>query len=435
MVSPPELAVAFDLLDPPEWQPSGRPDLLPHQTPPDGPWDLWLMLGGRGAGKTEGCARYFAAYMRRHPGTRGRIIAPTFGDAVEACVTGPSGLQSIDPEIRFAPSDPGGAKVRWPNGSEALVIGTPSPRDVDRLRAGGNRELDWWEEIAANPQLSDAWDQAQLGLRLGTPHSVGSTTPRNTPKLRELLSLDSTKITRATSRDNPHLSDDWRAKLEAMYAGTRLARQEIEGQLLTDVPGALWTPALLDLGRTRNIPDLVRIVVGVDPSGGAGEQGIVVCGVGADGHGYVLEDRSCQLSPRGWGERAVQAYRDWRADRIVVERNFGGDMAEATVLGVDDTVPVTMVTASRGKRVRAEPIANLYGDPDDLEQSSPRVHHAQDADLARLEDQLTTWTPWEGWSPDRMDAAVWALTDLMLEVEPQQRVVEWNDPVSIGADF
>lgn len=153
---------AADLLAPSTWEPEGRPPLLPHQIPPPLPWDLWLLEGGRGSGKTEACSRYFARYMREHPGARGRIIAPTNGDAVEACVRGPSGLLSIDPEIRFVGASAGGGKCFWPNGSEALVIGTAAPRDVERLRAGGNRDLDWWDDWrghhAAQPSRCDSPD-------------------------------------------------------------------------------------------------------------------------------------------------------------------------------------------------------------------------------------------------------------------------------------
>lgn len=419
---------ALDILDPPAWQPEDRAPLEPHQQPPPGDWSLWLLMAGRGAGKTEACSRYFARYMRSHPGSRGRIIAPTFGDAVESCISGPSGLQAMDPDVRWQPTAPGGAKVAWPNGSEAVVIGTPTAREVERLRAAGNRHIDWWEEMAANPMLAEAWDQAQLGLRLGDrPHTIASTTPRTRPKLRQIIADERTVVTRATSDANPHLSQRWRDELERAYGGTRLARQEIGGELLEDVEGALWTLALLDHGRVDwdAVPDLVRVVVGVDPSGGAGEQGIVVAGIAIDGHCYVLDDRSCQLSPRGWGQRAVKAFDDWKADRIIVERNFGGDMAEATVAGVDHEVPVDMVTASRGKALRAEPVANLYGDPDDVEASRPRVHHVRGADLAQLEDQQTTWTPFEGWSPDRLDALVWAITALMF-TDPAERMFEYD---------
>lgn len=182
--------VAAEIFDPPEWHPEDRPPLEPHQLPPEGlggvDWDLWLLEAGRGAGKTEACARYFAQYMRQNPKARGRIIAPTFGDAVEACILGPSGLKTIDPECDWNSSAAGGAKVSWANGSEALVLGTPFPKDVERLRAGGNRDLDWYEEAAANTQLKKARDMALLGLRSGLrPHSIASTTPRNTSDYRE----------------------------------------------------------------------------------------------------------------------------------------------------------------------------------------------------------------------------------------------------------
>ncbi|HUR86330.1 MAG TPA: terminase family protein [Solirubrobacteraceae bacterium] len=218
-----------------EWQPKGRAALEPHQIAPAGDWSLWLLEGGRGSGKTEACSRYFATYMRTHPGARGRIIAPTFGDAAESCILGPSGLLSVDPEIRWAPSDPGGAKVFWPNGSQALVLGTPTPRDVDRLRAGGNRHIDWWEEMAANAQLSDAWNQAALGLRLGErPHSIASTTPRSTGAYRRIRATRGTVFTRGTLFDNPHNPADWVEQMRERYADTHMGRQELGGELLTE---------------------------------------------------------------------------------------------------------------------------------------------------------------------------------------------------------
>lgn len=442
---PDPFGLAADIIDPPPWQPEDRPPLLDHQRPPDQPWDLWLLEGGRGSGKTEACARYYAKWMRANPGARGRIIAPTFGDAVEACITGPSGLQTIDPDIIWRASEPGGAKVHWPNGAEALVFGTPTPRDVERFRAGGNRHIDWWEELAANPMIRtsstehNAWDQAQLGLRLGThPHSIGSTTPRNSKKYREIRTLDGTVRTHATLYDNPHTSAEWRAKMEAAYAGTRLGRQEIGGELLDDIEGALWTAALIDLGRVKAAPDLARIVVAVDPAVTTGPEsdatGIVAAGKGVDGHGYVLADRTCRLSPAGWARRTLALYDELEADRIVAEVNNGGDLVEVNLRAECDRQgrvppPFEAVRASRGKQIRAAPVANLYGDPEDLEASAPRVHHV--GMLAELEDQLTTWTPEDGESPDRLDAAVWALTELMLEPAPGEPVV-WENRVQIS---
>lgn len=244
---PNPIVLMLDILDPPAWEPKDRPKLEPHQIPPGQPWNLWVLEGGRGCGKTEACARYYASYMRANPGHRGRIIAPTFGDAVEACIQGPSGLLAMDPEIKWLPSAPGGAKVQWPNRSEALVLGTPFPRDVDRLRAGGNRHIDWWEEMAANTQLKGAWDQAAFGLRLGThPHSIASTTPRTTPDYQAVRKLPGVLFTRARLFDNPHLPKEWVDRMRKKYEGTRLGRQELLGEMIEDVEGALWQRGMFE---------------------------------------------------------------------------------------------------------------------------------------------------------------------------------------------
>lgn len=408
------LSLAADILDPPQWEPEDRPPLLPHQKPPPGGWHLWLLEGGRGSGKTEACSRYFARWMRRHPGHRGRIIAPTFGDAVESCVDGPSGLRSVDPDVRWLPSAPGGAKVAWPNGSEALVVGTPFPRDVDRLRAGGNRHIDWWEEMAANAQLEAGWDQAQFGLRLGDrPHSIGSTTPRTVEAYRVIRGSDGVARTHATIDDNPHLGQAWKDRMKARYDGTRLGRQELGGELIDDVQGALWSRRLLDASRADETPDLVEVVVAIDPAATSGpradDTGIVVAGRGVDGLCYVLADRTCHLPPDGWAKRAVRAYMQHDADRVVAETNNGGEMVAEVIRVQDASVPVKQVTASRGKQTRAEPVAALWGDGRARE---PRVRMV--GAFAELEDQLCTWVPGEEKSPDRLDALVWAVTDLML---------------------
>lgn len=408
-------------LDPPRWEPEGRAPLQPHQIPPEGVWSLWLLEGGRGCGKTEACSRYFAAWMREHPGARGRIVAPTFGDAVEACVEGPSGLLAIDPQVRWLPSAPGGSKVLWPNGSEALVLGTPFLRDVDRLRAAGNRHLDWWEEMAANTQLGRAWDQAQLGLRLGEhPHSIASTTPRTTDDYRRLRGLAGATVTHATLFDNPHLPAEFVARMRARYEGTRLGRQELHGELIEDVQGALWTRRVLDACRVASHPELVRVVVAIDPAATSGQDaddtGIVVAARGVDGDCYVLADRTCHLAPEGWGQRAVRAYRSFDADRIVAEANQGGEMVEHVIRTVDAAVPVKLVRASRGKQTRAEPVAALFGAPP---KRPARVHLL--GGFPELEDQLCAWVPGDARSPDRLDALVWAVTELMLEAQGSWR--------------
>ena len=432
-------AIAADIFDPPGWVSAAHPELSPHQLPPEGKpgkdWQLWLLEAGRGSGKTEACAQYYTKFMRKNPGARGRIIAPTFGDAVEACVDGPSGLLTVDPEITWSPSAPGGAKVRWPNGSEALVIGTNAPKDVERLRAGGNRHIDWWEEMAANPYLRDAWDQAAFGLRLGEyPHAIASTTPRNTPQYKAIRKMPDTVVVKASMFDNlANLPDSFIQMMKKKYEGTRLGRQELYGELLEDVDGAFWKAAMIADALWGNpVPDLIDVVVAVDPaassSGEADDTGIIVAGLGTDGYGYVLGDYTCHLDPEGWANMAVDAYRKHKADRIVAEVNNGGDMVGAVIAAVDPLVPFKKVHASRGKATRAEPVATLYGNGTDL--FPTQVRHVPN--LTELEDQLTTWVPGESNSPDRLDALVWALTDIFFEEHETEMIVEDYEPVSIG---
>lgn len=416
--------VLIEQLSPQDWESPNRPPLLAHQEPPTGKWNFWLLEGGRGSGKTEACSRYFAKYMRRHPRARGRIIAPTLGDAVEACIEGPSGLRSIDPEIRWLPGSPGGSKVVWPNGSEALVLGTPTPRDVDRLRAGGNRDIDWWEEFAANPMIrtakktgdawdTNAWDQAWFGLRRGEhPHAIGSTTPRMSPKYKEVRGLKGTVITRGTLYDNPYNNPEWRAQMIEIYEGTRLGKQELAGELLEDIEGALWKAWMLQHCSELEMPELIKVIVGVDPSGSASgaECGIVTAGLAKNGNIYVIRDASKQASPGEWAATTIRSYHDTKANKVVAEKNFGGDMVAHTLKTVPakgdyppgTQVPVTVRSASRGKDPRAEPVVGLY--------EQGRVWHV--GNLGRLEDQMTTWVPGEGTSPDRVDALVWAVREL-----------------------
>jgi len=249
-----------------------------------------------------------------------------------------------------------------------------------------------------------------LGLRLGDrPRAIITTTPKPRPKLLELLKDTRTVLTTAHTDDNPYLHADVRAELYHQYGGTRLGRQELAAEVLTDVPGALWTRDRLEQNRVREHADLLRIVVAVDPSGGSSEGhaevGIVAAGKGADGHAYILRDVSERLSPERWAARAVNLYRDLNADRIIAEANFGGQMVESTIRTVDAKVPVKLVSASRGKRLRAEPISAL--------DEQGKIHIV--GSLPMLEDQLSSWVPDSGDpSPDRLDAMVWAVTELML---------------------
>lgn len=411
-----------DLLDPPEWEPEGRSPLLPHQRPPRrDDWRFWLLEAGRGAGKTEACARYFVKYMREHPGCRARIIAPTQGDAIQSCVNGPSGIAALDPDARFVPSAPGGATVFWPNGSQALVLGAWTQADIDRLRAAGNRELDWFEELAAFRWPQEAWDQASFGRRIGRPHAIGSTTPKITAGYMKVREQADQLVTGVSMQDNPHNPAGWVEMMVERYEGTRLGRQELRGELIKDVEGALWTRKLLDQCRAQemDVPELVRIVVAIDPAAtstaAADDTGIVVAGKGVDGHGYVLDDLTCHLPPDGWATRALRGYDRFEADVIIGEVNNGGEMVEAVIRAACEASGRPMpsykaVTASRGKQTRAEPIAALFGAPP---KRDPLVHIV--GSLVELEDQLATWVPGADKSPDRLDAMVWAITELALQ--------------------
>ena len=355
--------------------------------------------------------------MRYHPGARGGIIAPTMGDAVESCVVGVSGLQAFNPAARLK-GGAGGLHVIWPNGSSARLFGAYTREDVERLRAGGNRELDWFEELAAWRYLDECLDNAELGRRLGRPHAVASTTPKPRKRLRELMDDPGTVLVKATTWDNAeNLPPAMLARLERLR-GSRLGRQELEAELIDDVDGALWTLATLEACLVAEQPDCSRIVVGLDPSVGVGDEaeaGIVVAGHSRrEGLAYVLADRTVRGSPDAWARAAVNAYYEFEADTIVAEANQGGEMVALTIRTVDPRVPVKLVHASRGKRTRAEPVAALY--------EQGRVKHV--GAFPNLEDQMRTWVPGDA-SPDRVDAAVWALTELMLGA-PEVKVTDYR---------
>lgn len=399
----------------------GRPPLEPHQQPPaellERRANLWLLEGGRGSGKTEAMARYFSRYMGENPGVRGRIIAPTLGDAVESCVHGPSGLLAIDDQVRFIAGGAGGSKVKWPNGSEALVIGTHKATDVDRLRAGGNRHLDWWEEMAANRMLAEAWEQAKLGLRLGLfPHSIASTTPRTTRAYIHIRTLNRVVRVHATMYDNPYNSPEWRAEMEADHANTRLGRQEIYGVLLEDVEGALWTLEMLNAARLDGeVPDLARIVTVVDPSGSEEGDATGIITLGRDHRHvlYVLADDTTQGTPEHRYATACRAAAGWGSDQIVYEGNYGGDNIRMNLRTawqhlanggeVSGSLPRIVSSTAKGSKVqRAEPVVGLY---EQHVAGTERIWHTDVFPL--LEDEQTTWEPEvSDWSPNRVDALV-----------------------------
>jgi len=344
------------------------------------------------------------------PGCRIALVGLTAADARDVIVEGESGILAVHPEKDRPLYEPSKRRITWPNGSMATCYNASEP---DQLR-GPQHHYAWVDELAKFPQAQDLWDQLVFGLRLGQhPQAMVTTTPRPLPIIRRMLADPTTHVTRGKTLDNAgNLAPGSVAAMIERYAGTRLGRQELDGEMLDDVPGALWTRAVLDANRVRELPEMARVVVAIDPSGTDGadegdDVGIVVAGRGVDGRGYVIADVTCKLSPDGWARRAITAYHQHQADRIVAERNFGGAMVAAVVRGADRSVPFKEVTASRGKAVRAEPISALY--------EQGRISHMPG--LEALEDEMVLMTPGgymgEG-SPNRVDALVWALTEVML---------------------
>lgn len=407
--------------------PHSGQSLAPHQIPPpehDDPESEvtgWVMLAGRNAGKTYAGARWLHRFMSARPNLRARIIAPSFGDAVASCVEGPSGiLAASNYQVQWKPAHPGGAQLVWPNGSVCYVIGTPTPRDVDRLRAIGNVDADWFEEAAANPQIAEAERQGRLSRRRKGAKWISTTTPRPLKVIRDWKKDPSVRISAATAHDNKYADPLWLEELERMYKGTRLYAQEVEGKVLEDVEGALWKQEHLERSRIVDIASfyemlaqeekrIIRAAVGVDPANSTGTTGIVAAVMTNDRHLYVVEDASAPgRSSDAWARVAVNLALQWDA-AIVAENDSGGDAIRGVLKAADLLDEITIMPATargRGsKRARAEPIALLW------ERDDFRAHMV--GTFPQLEDQMTTFV--EGSttdSPDRMDAMVWALTFL-----------------------
>ena len=429
--------------------PGGRPGL---------DWFVWLLLGGRGAGKTQGGA----AYMHEHamgppciPGPvphRMAIVAPTLGDASESCVNGPSGLRAYNPLVEET-TRRGGTFVNWPNGSQARLFGAYTKQEPERLRAGGNRCLVWMEEVAAWRYLADSWKHIRLGLlRLGdAPHAIATTTPRNRPTVRSLIkeARSTSSLSHAPTSANPHLPEQIRKALYRDYANTRVGQQELEGVMIDDVEGALWKQDQLELLRIRpeDAPaQRQRMAIAIDPSWGTtnDEVGIVAgfrapgeCAHGVDDCVYVLEDLSGTMTPSEWGARAAKAYERLEADLVIAEANFQAEQVRLVMKTAHSETGIRvnfkLVHASRGKVLRAEPVVALY--------EQGRVKHV--GYHAGLEHQMTHWVPPRNadgddgdkgdpepepqadpeleaepmpsdYSPDRVDALVFLVTELLL---------------------
>ena len=383
-----------------DWTRCGRPD----QHAPEGSWRTWLILAGRGWGKTRTGAEWVREQVMLHGARRVALVARTAADVRDVIVEGESGILAISPPSERPTWEPSRRRLTWPNGAIATTYSADVP---DQLR-GPQHDLAWSDELAAW-QYPDAWTQLLLGLRLGRdPRVVVTTTPRPTPIIRNLLSAHTTHVTRGRTLDNAaNLAPQFLDAVVRQYEGTRLGRQELDGEVLDDNPGAMWKRESIDASRVRTEPQLRRVVVGVDPAvtsnASSDETGIVVAGIGHDGRFYVLADYSGRYSPDQWASRAVEAYRTHKADRIVAERNQGGDLVERTLRTVDRNAAITTVHAMRGKALRAEPIAALY--------EQARVSHV--GALSMLEDQMTAWDPAsDAKSPDRVDALVYAMTEL-----------------------
>jgi len=391
----------------------------PNQLLPSGEWLTWLLLAGRGFGKTRAAAEAVRQLVCGSTPLEGTeyghiaIVAETAADARDVCVEGESGILSVHPKAFRPLYEPSKRRLTWPNGARATLYNATEP---DQLR-GPQHSLAWCDELAKWQYAEGTWDQLQFGLRLGKhPRQIVATTPRPLAILKRILADNSTVVTRGNTLQNKaNLAPSFFSQVVRRYEGTRLGRQELNAEILDDIPGALWTRETIDMARRPiELPGIQRVVVAVDPSGArsmddeaADSIGIVIAALGSDGRGYVLADRSCKLSPAGWARVAVKAYHEFRADRLIAERNFGGALVEHTIRTADPNISYREVIASRGKIARAEPVAALY--------EQGRVSHI--GDLAALEDQMcqmsSTGFLGEG-SPDACDALVWALSDLMV---------------------
>ncbi|PQO22369.1 ATP-binding protein [Rhodobacteraceae bacterium WD3A24] len=401
---------------------------LPHQLPPEGDWRAWVCLGGRGAGKTRAGAEWVRAQVEgARPLDAGRarrvaLVGETHDQVREVMIFGDSGLMACAPPDRRPVWEATRRRLVWPNGAVAQAVSAQEP---DSLR-GPQFDAAWADELAKWKRAGEVWDMLQFALRLGeSPRAVVTTTPRGTPLLRALLASPSTVTTRApTEANRAHLAESFLREVRTRYAGTRLGRQELDGEILEEVEGALWTQRGIEAARRDAAPPLGRVVVAVDPpvTGHAGSDacGIVVAGVRAEGppedwHAVVLEDASVTAaSPAQWARAALDAMNRHGAERLIAEVNQGGDLVESVVRQIDPMVPFRAVRAARGKAARAEPVAALY--------EQGRVSHLRG--LGALEDQMCRMTA-QGYrgsaSPDRLDALVWALHALMIDPAAQFR--------------
>lgn len=401
-----------------------------EQLPPPGDWRAWLILAGRGFGKTRAGAEWVRAQVKAGALYIG-LIAPTAADARDIMVEGESGLLAVcsyldkthDGRTIGRPvHEPSRRRVVWKNGAVAKLFSAEEP---ERLR-GPQHEKIWCDELCAWRNVGRVWDIAMFGLRLGqSPQACITTTPKPLKILKDIAGYGTTVVTRGTTYDNQtHLADAFIETIKQRYEGSDLGRQEIEGEFIANREDALWSRALIEGAVKPPGCAMRRIVIAVDPPATAGKKsdacGIIAAGIGADAKCYVLDDCTVQgAKPQEWALAAVRAYHRFEADRIVAEVNMGGEMVETVLRTIDTTIPVKQVRASRGKWIRAEPVQALY--------VQDKVRHA--ARFRQLEDQMCDFGPGglsNGRSPDRLDALVWAVTDLMLGHTADPRIRNTN---------
>jgi len=405
-----------------DWEVWARDDQLAPECDLQGrPWRTWLILGGRGSGKTRAGAEWVRAEAERlaqsSSSNSGRIalVGETLDQVRSVMVEGVSGLLAVHPPHLRPKFELSKRQIIWPSGVVAQLF---SAEDPESLR-GPQFAAAWLDEIAKWRYAEQAWDMLQFGLRLGAmPRQVVTTTPRPVPILRRIMNDDSTVTTRVRTSDNAaNLAPAFLAEMQRRYGGTLLGRQELDGELIENMSGALWRREWIEQHRIEKAPTMQRIVVAVDPPVTATQDsdacGICVAGMGEDGRAYVLSDRTLQgREPQIWAKAVVAAYRDFAADRIVAEVNQGGDLVQSIIRQIDPAVPIRMVRATRGKWLRAEPVAALYAEG--------RVVHV--GQHSQLEAQMLTFGvdgSSSSKSPDRLDALVWALTDLVLDAPPR----------------
>jgi len=394
------------------------------QLPPVGEWLIWLLRGGRGSGKTRTGAE-FIIDRAKTVSRRIALVGQTKGDVRDTMVEmGDSSILGCSPPWFRPQFEPSKRRLIWPNGCVAMLYSGDEP---DQLR-GPQHDTAWVDELAKFKYPQQTWDNLELGLRLGKPKIVVTTTPRPIPVIKQLLSDPGTVDVKCSTYENIYLPQSFHERVIRKYEGTRLGRQELHGEILDDNPNALWKRSDLEKYRVTSSPPLMRVAVGVDPEAESNEDsaetGIItagICWIGPVLHAYVLDDSSVRASPDVWARAAAASYHKHNADTIVGEVNNGGEMVGHTIHTVSPNLGFKAVRATRGKFLRAEPVAALY--------EQGRVHHV--GFFSELEDQMCEWVPGDK-SPDRLDALVWVLTELILAQEPKDERIIYDSMQLVG---